>query len=459
MQVSTRWAGTEVTMTLVPEPGDPEASGQIQLAHHEARFRLPVEVQAGDVHPDVEALLGLLMAQPFSTSVNMARGVSPELADAAAAMVGPTIGPVDPALTPRVRPAGGRVGLAYSGGVDSTAALAVLPADTVSCFLNRVDPPREPMPSAYSPAAALHACLELDKQGRRTVVVDSDVEHLRIPVGFTSHFVNAAGAILLAEHERLDSLAWGVIAESAYGIGHERYVDWRSRNARWWGPTFAAAGLPMCNPVAGVSEVGTAMIVRRAPEGAVAQSCVRGEVDAPCRNCAKCVRKLLLDAAITGAWPDDAGLDALFRTRQASKFLGQQPIKHENVVAWIAGRYTGTNLTMRRLQERTRSGEQDLDWLTRSYGPAIELLPEPHRATISANLGRFLAPMTPADEAAMQAWDMTALLADPETSAASRRLVRGMRALSRGPAKRPAASPTRRLLRRLRRLLPAGAAS
>ena len=133
-------------MTLMPEPGDPEASGQIQLAHHEARFRLPLEVRAGDVHPDVEALLALLMAQPFSTSVNMARGVSPELADAAAAMVGPTIGPVDPALTPRVRPAGGRVGLAYSGGVNSTAALAVLPADTVSCFLNRVDPPRGPCP-------------------------------------------------------------------------------------------------------------------------------------------------------------------------------------------------------------------------------------------------------------------------------------------------------------------------
>ena len=207
------------------------------------------------------------------------------------------------------------------------------------------------------------------------LVVESDAEHVRRPIGFTTDWINAAGAILLAEHERLDSLAWGLIAESAYQIGHESYEDWAERAAAGWGPVFEAAGLPMCQAVAGVSEVGTATIVRDAPEGPVAQSCVRGPFGAPCRDCAKCVRKSLLDAALRGVWPDDADLDTLFATRDARKSLEKVPIKHEDVVAWSAGRYTGAHPTMRLLQARTRSGDQDLDWLTRTYGPDLDLVP------------------------------------------------------------------------------------
>ncbi|HSQ37971.1 MAG TPA: hypothetical protein VLS92_08770, partial [Acidimicrobiia bacterium] len=58
-----------------------------------------------------------------------------------AAAIRVTAGPIDPALDPRPIPAQGTPALAYSGGVDSTAALALLPADAEPVHQLRVFPP------------------------------------------------------------------------------------------------------------------------------------------------------------------------------------------------------------------------------------------------------------------------------------------------------------------------------
>jgi hypothetical protein len=375
--------------------------------------------------------------------------VSPDFAEAVGSTLGLQMAPIDRGLTPRRSPTDGVVGLAYSGGADSSAALAVLPPDTALYFLRRVDPPGPPPPpSQYTEAAALHACRELERRGRLMRILETDVVHVRQPAGFTTDWVNAAGALLLADRDRVDSLAWGLIAESAYRIGHEHFMDWAERQASGWGPVFAASGLPMCQPVAGVSEVGTASIVRRAPDGDVSQSCARGDVAAPCRRCWKCFRKLLLDAALTGEWPTTTEIDGLLGSPDVVRFLGKVPIKHENVMAWIMGQYRGNHPVMRALVERTRPSTQDLDWLTRFYGPSLDLAPAHHRPGITARLRDYLAPMSPADEAAMRAWDMDPIIADPATNASRDRLVAAIRA-RRTSERRGTMGLGRRVLRRL----------
>jgi hypothetical protein len=449
MRISTRWADTTLTVELHPEGGDSLERGRARLTGTLATFRLPVALGPGDLHPDVEALLALLIVQPFcGPSVTVARGVSAAFAAAVGASLRKTVAPIDPSLAPRERPTDGRVGLAYSAGADSTAALAVLPPDTVLFFLRRVDPPGPRRRTLYSDAAALHACAELEKRGRQVRVVESDVEYIRDPVGFTADWINGAGAILLADHERIDSLGWGLIAESAYGIGHEHFLDWRDRQGTGWGPVFAAAGLPMCQAVAGVSEVGTASIVRRAPDGDLAQSCIRGAVGAPCRNCWKCFRKSLLDAALAGEWPSPGELDRLFRVPEARGVLAKYPIRHEDVVAWTAGRYRGRHRLMRLLAARTWADRLELDWLTRFYGPSMDLLPERHRAVITANLEGYLDRMTAQDESAMRAWDMHAMLADPATEASRDALIAALQAHGSSDGPRVMA-----LARRIRRRL------
>ena len=56
----------------------------------------------------------------------------------------------------------------------------------------------------------------------------------------------------------------------------------------------------MALPIAGVSEVGTAIIAHKSPTGMAAQSCIRGTWGEPCQKCWKCFRKELLSIALWG---------------------------------------------------------------------------------------------------------------------------------------------------------------
>lgn len=446
MHVSSHWADATLTLRLVPESGEPRGTTRASLAGRVARFTLPVAVDATRVHPDVEALLALLIIMPFADSFSMDRPVSPLFARAVEDRLERRISPVDPTLAPRRPPPGGAIGLAFSGGADSSAALALLPDSTVLSFLRRVPPPQGAEPTAYSDTAAMWACQELERRGRTVRVVESDVVRLRHPVGFTTDWINAAGLLLLADVDRLDGLSWGLIAESAYRTGHEAYEDWAVRQALRWGPLFAAVGLPMCQVTAGVSEVGTATIVRRAPHGDLAQSCQLGRPGVSCRRCWKCFRKRIVDSAISGSWPGDAELDGMLRSPAVRHKLVDYPIKHENVVAWAMQHYPGRHPVMLRLAERTHAAELDLGWLTRYYPPSIDILPETRRADAVACLDEYLEPMTPEDEARMRGWDMHPILADPRTEAARAALVRAL-----GPEWSPLHGGLGRLVRGLGR--------
>jgi hypothetical protein len=239
--------------------------------------------------------------------------------------------------------------------------------------------------------------------------------------------------MLLADIDRLGGLAWGVIAESAYQVGHERYRDWAERQGLLWGPLFAAVGLPMCQVTAGVSEVGTSTIVRATRPDLVA-SCQFGPLGAPCGECWKCFRKQLLDAALAGAWPSDEAIEAMLRSPAVKAKLMKSPIKHEDVLAWILARYRGRHPVMLHLAAQTHAHEQDLDWLTRYYGPSIDILPAFLRDGTRTRLDAFLQPMAPQDEAAFRAWDMAPRLADPSTARAHAAVVRALG--GRAPSRR-----------------------
>ena len=66
------------------------------------------------------------------------------------------------------------MGLAFSGGVDSTAALSVLPPDTVPVFMLRPEKGK----SLYNPQAALKSCNLLSEIGYDIRIVECDVEYV-----------------------------------------------------------------------------------------------------------------------------------------------------------------------------------------------------------------------------------------------------------------------------------------
>ncbi len=418
MNTRTEWTPGRLRIHFEAEAGDPMARGKATFVGSVASVALPEAVQAEDVHPDLEALAILLLVERFiGPRIIVSRPVSRAFADAVRTGLRREIGPVDPDLAPRIQPPDGRPGLAFSGGADSFAALAVLPDSVVPVFLRRSNPPGEPVRTMYRDEAAVHACAELEARGLPVKIVDSDIEHLRKPVGFLTDWANAIGAVIMADVLGLDSISWGLVAESGYRIGHEEYFDWADRRRRsGWPAAFEATGLDFVAPVVGVSEVGTTAIARASVHGTLSQSCIRGGIGEPCRNCWKCFRKSMLDAATTGVWPEHAEITRLFAVKEVQRRLGDLPIPHEDVVAWFAGRYKGSHPQMLLLRERTQAASLGLDWLERWYTPSAEQFPARHRAAITAKLDSFLERMSPEQESEFRAWNMHARLADSRTT-------------------------------------------
>jgi hypothetical protein len=415
VKFSSRWHGKTATFRFEKEPDDPAARGHARLVRETMQIVLPFPVRQTDMHPDLEALAAILIAGNHTgLSLTVARPVSTALAAAVAQHFPFAIQPVDQRLLPRARPEPGLPGLAYSGGADSTAALAVMPADTVALFMRRIHPDGVIRPMLYRDDAAIQACATLREQGRTVHIVETDLEYLRDPLGFPSDWANAIGLVLLADRLRLDSIAWGLIAESAYRIGHEAFADWAIRRVRW-AALFEATGLSFNAPVAGVSEVGTGKIMASSPLGPIAQSCIRGGVGAPCGDCWKCFRKSLLDAAISGHWPDDQELDRLFEVREVDNRLARIPIPHEDVIGWICGRYPGTHPKMLMLRERTLPAGESFSWLEHWYGPSAVLMDPRQRESVSARLDDYVGRMSNVEEELFRAWDMTEWMANPLT--------------------------------------------
>lgn len=369
-----------------------------------------VTLKCGTLHPDIQALLGLLIAAPFTAkSFELDRGVSPAFAEAVAANLKRKIGPIDDAVTPR-QP-GGRDALAFSGGVDSVAALAVMPKETVAVFLHRVSDVETK--SMYRADAALRSCEAVRATGREVIVADTDLEHVRTPVGFPIDWSNAAPAVALADELGLRSVSFGMIAESAFHLGHHHYSDLASRAIyRSWAPVFDAVGVSISLPTAGVSEVVTSRIAAAYPE-MLAQSCVRGTGDTPCGRCFKCFRKTLLDAAVTGRKVAPSHFDNL--NPEVVRRLGERPIHHEAVLAYSIHRMPPVDHPLyRALFDLTRplADAYGLDYLDRLYTRGLDYVHASHRDEVARNLSRFAAPMSLSEAQGLSDWSLDGILAE-----------------------------------------------
>ena len=114
------------------------ASGHATLAKPECHIQLPKNWSIQSVHPDVLALSISLIIYPFcGVNIRLPFGVSKPFHDTFKEVTNKNILPIDHHLKPRTAPPLSVPALAYSGGTDSTAALALLPDSTHLFFLDR----------------------------------------------------------------------------------------------------------------------------------------------------------------------------------------------------------------------------------------------------------------------------------------------------------------------------------
>ena len=305
-----------------------------------------------------------------------------------------------------------RMGVAYSGGVDSTAALSVLPEDSVPVFMLR--PSRGK--SLYDPSAALESCRLLKEVGYDVRVVECDVEFIREPVGFPTDLSHAIPSILLADEICIDSLAFGTVMESAFGIGHEKFRDyWNGSHWKLYSTLLGAVAIDLCLPVSGVSEVGTAIIVNSNPLGEFSQSCIRGKWDKPCKRCWKCCRKGLLGSALGLVSLNSEELGLMLSSDDVRNKLSSIPISHENVIEYSLQRIEeGLHPNLPFLRKRIERGS-DLRFLECWFEPSSDFIPKKYRRKVCEKIKNLLRTMDQREEELVRNWDMVAFYESSET--------------------------------------------
>ncbi|MEZ0171833.1 DUF6395 domain-containing protein [Microvirga sp. TS319] len=418
-------------LSVTPDQEDVEyySARKGKLGHHEVSFSLEPGWSLEKTHPDLYGLMCLLVLRAFTMrSIVLDRPVSSTFAEIVHKNLKIEIGPVDPKIAPREMPSNARDGVAFSGGVDSCAALFLMPKNAVPIFMKRSSPPALAKDSLYRADAALSSCDAVARAGYDVRQLETSLEYVRNPIGFPVDWSNAAPGVLHADQLGLRSFSFGTIAESAYFLGHEHFSDLKSRAIyRNWAPVFDGAALPMCLPVAGLSEVTTSRIAIECVPEWLPQSCVRGEAGRPCMRCFKCFRKTLLEARITGRKVPDGYFDIVRKSREVSNRLLAQPIHHEDGLAYsLHGQWNYDDPIYQALKLKTTpmyDYGKGLGFLERFYSPAYEYVPEIVREEFKSKLGRHVAAMTRDDIEIMENWNLHTLTDDE-------RYKRGQAALS-----------------------------
>ncbi len=418
MKVSSARQGERLVFAF--DPGDDDRA---YYAPRKGRLnQQTVSLPCGDLHPDLQALTALLIGGAFTAKhFELDRAVSQPFADVVRESFKRIVTPVDEALVPR--PPGTRDALAFSGGVDSVAALMLMPEDTIAMFLHRVS--EADVRSAYSAEAALRSCEAVRAMGRPVMISETDLELVRNPVGFPVDWSNAAPAVAMADQLGLRSVAFGMIAESAFQLGHQSYSDLRQRAVyRAWAPLFDRVGVSISLPTAGLSEVTTARIAASVPQ-ARPQSCVRGSADTPCGTCFKCFRKILLDSAVSGKPVPPSHFDGL--TKAVRLKLSERPIHHEAVLAYSIHKMPPVDHPLyRALKALTQPGvdRHGLDYMERLFPVGLDYVLPAHRDAVARQIGRFSNRMEPDEAERIVGWTIEDIVASDEYAAAAERVRR-----------------------------------
>jgi len=375
--------------------------GSSEMVKQDFFIELPSGVELDDIHPDHLALSVFLVVRPWiKKNLVFPKPISQRFADAFK-QFNYSIGPVEDSISPYESKNGKYMALAFSGGVDSTAALSVLPSTTIPIFLNRPDSEKKTL---YDKTAALASCEQLRKMGYRCLTVLCDLESLRKPIGFPTDLSNGVPAILMANPLNIYGISYGTVFESLFGLGRLQYKDYKlSSHKKMWWDVFDAAGLPLTFPVGGISEVGTELICSKSKIGSIARSCIRGSSEEPCYRCWKCFRKSTLRTSLGLEEVHSERLHQLISTNEVQIKLSKLPISHEDVLL-----YAFSRLDMKTYPEEFTPRFQhafELSFLERWFGPSSAYIDQRVRDEVVSKISHFLQQMDSRDERLTREWN------------------------------------------------------
>ena len=288
------------------------------------------------------------------------------------------------------RKPGWRPGLAFSGGVDSAAAMELMPSSTVLVYNERSG-----IKGILNHTNA-HRFFEeiLSRMGRNVIRIPSNHEKIRMREGklpgFSTDYACAVQVILLADYYGFDSIGTGMPLENSFLWHGYRYRDFTQ--SWFWkhhAPLFASVGLELYQPVVGCSEIINMKIVNDTGWEGWAQSCLRSKRPGKvCGRCWKCFRKNTL----LGLPFEYAG--------EIEKFLGKRPLKQGASTLYSIQRGGVSKegvVIVDKFPDLKPLLELDLDFLNRYIPSSIDLLPARYRRFTEKKLSEYCEQMSTHD--------------------------------------------------------------
>ena len=329
----------------------------------EIYFVMPSEWKLSKTHPDLLRLVEYLLFSPFYLT-NI-----PE--------------------HKFTRNPGKKIGLAFSGGIDSTAAMLLLPEETELVYHQREGFPDTCM-SQDNP-------LYMFKNMKRKVwVIKSNQEKISEREGnkrgFSTDYCVGIGVVLMADMLGLGYFSTGQMMESTFIRGGYKAREFE-KTKFWfeWSEMFKKAGLELVNPTFPCSEILTNKIVDQSEYKDLAQSCVRGSEGNGCGKCYKCFRKGMI-----------LGKPLKNMSMEIKYTLKKRPLKQ------AASLIYAMNKLKLDIPEISEYSEMKLDFLERYYPPALNLIPDTFRSYIKNKLQCFgVEPMTKEEQKEMMEFNIS----------------------------------------------------
>ena len=277
------------------------------------------------------------------------------------------------------RPSGSKIGLSFSGGIDSTAAAILLPDTAFLAYHKRS------FQSMIDHRLAENLFEELEiNHGRDVFQIPSNHELLRTtwgkPVGFSTDFAAATHLILLADVLDLGTIAFGTPIDNTWLAKGKKFRQF-SESDYWkkWSTRFSQAGLQLEFPINHISEAGALKICRQSPLLRHINSCLRGDGERWCGACWKCFHK-----------NGPLGREFDFQSTEIQSFLSMKPLRTAQHALW-AIQSMGLEDSVPHLKEHLN---KSLDWWESFYPPGLDLMNEPLRSYVEKRTRDYLNPMT-----------------------------------------------------------------
>jgi len=300
--------------------------------------------------------------------------------------------PTPASAGPPSRQMGPNTLLSFSLGTDSTAAMAILPDDTIRYYCRR------PYTSYLTRTGAAVSLPDPGPWERRLagvanlIVIANTFERIQLAAGgrhgFAHNFGYAAIGLLLAEHTDAGALAFGSVMEQVFLRSGHLFADVVALERS----TFNAlrrlvnsAGLFLTLPTAGCSEVLTTRIADTGRHAGLAISCPSASADGTaCGTCFKCFRKLRLEGRADVPDPDESVIHA----------LEKYPLKSATSVMYAVQRSGYRHPAVDEYRD------VELGFLERYFDYAVEhMLPAHLQDHVRGELASFgIEPMTDDDE-------------------------------------------------------------